>query len=144
MRLVKLSTSEFPEIDNVHDFFKDDLPQREPPGKFLFPRGWIAEDGLDASELILFSFMGRVVRVARAASGRLQNTDEYRNDYPYYFVVDMKTVREVDFLVTDLEEAMHRECGVTKSIAVARGWVRLPDTEATTRVVERLGGWTER
>lgn len=143
MRLVKLSTAEFKDSDEVDDFFDDDLPEREPPGKFLFPAGWIAADGLDESELLLFSFLGRVVRIARAGSGRLQNTDVDRARYPNYFVVDMKSVREVDFSVIDLEEAMRRECGVAKSIAASQGWVRLPDTEAAARVVRRLGGLNE-
>ena len=90
MRLVKLSTAEFKDIDAVDAFFDEDLPQREPPGKFSFPAGWIAADGLDESELLLFSFRGRVVRIARAGSGRLQNTDAARDRYPYYCVVEMK------------------------------------------------------
>lgn len=140
MRLVKLSTAEFESIDKVDKFFDHDLRQREPHGRFLFPRGWIAEDGLAKSELLLFSFLGRVVRVARAKSGRLRNTDVQRGRYPYYFVVDMETVQKgFPFTVTDLEEALRRESGVTKSVAASRGWVRLPDTDTATHVVRRLG-----
>ena len=39
-----------------------------------------------------FSFLGQVVRVASAGSGRLDNTDAVRAHYPYFFVVDMKNV----------------------------------------------------
>lgn len=138
MRLVKLSTSEFSDISTVGEFFAHDLPQRNPPGKFLFPDGWIAKDGLAESEWILFSFLGRVVRIAQSASGRLANLDEEKATYPNYFVVDLTTVKEVDFLVADLESAMHKDAGVTKSIAVSQGWVRLPDTAAALSVVERL------
>jgi len=144
MRLVKLSTAEFNDIDEVDEFFDEDLPQREPPGKFLFPAGWIAADGLDESELLLFSFLGQVVRIARAGSGRLQNTDSDQDRYPHYFVVDMTSVRKVDFSVIDLEEAMRNECGVTKSIAVSHGWVLLPNTEAAERIIQRLGGLKRR
>jgi hypothetical protein len=139
MRLVKLSTAEFDDMDRVDEFFEGDLPQRRPPGQFLITPGWIAEDALDECEVLLFSFLGRVVWVARAGSGRLQNTGRNRGRYPNYFIVDLRTAQKVDFSVSDLEDAMHRRCGVTKSIAVSRGWVRLPNTVAATRLVQTLG-----
>lgn len=139
MRLVKLSTVEFENIADVNDYFAVQLPARTPPGQFRIPKGWIAQDGLNRGDVLLFSFNSRVVRVARSASGRLQNSDEYQVDYPHYFVVDLKTVRQVDFSVVDLEGEMQQMCGVTKSIAVAQGWVRLPDTSVAIQAIERLG-----
>ena len=138
MRLVKLSTQEFEDLNKVNEYFQNVLPQRTPPGKFMIPKGWIAEDRLSEGELVLFSFNSRVVRVAQAASGRRANDDPEFADYPYYFLVDLDTLREVEFSVEDLERSMQNECGVTKSIAVAHGWVLLPDTPAATQVVERL------
>jgi hypothetical protein len=139
MRLVKLSQQkEFPDYEDVENYFASDVWDRNPPGKFLLPRNQLAEDGVAESEMLLFSYLGRVVRVAKAASGRCENRDKYRVAYPYYFVIDRSTLREVDFSLADLEDAMCRRCGVTKTIAKGRGWVRLPETKEAYKAVEDL------
>jgi hypothetical protein len=95
MRIIKLSAQEFGRVDEVISYFEEDLPLRTPPGQFRIPRGWIAEDGLKVGEPLLFSYQGEVLYSARAGSGRLNNPDEYSDEYPFYFRGDMETVRRV-------------------------------------------------
>ena len=97
MRIIKLSTEEFETFEDVVHFFEEDLPQRKPPGKFLLPPGWIAEDGLQCGETLLFTHLATVCYSARAGSVRLENTDEYGDDYPYYFKVVSVCPEKSDF-----------------------------------------------
>ena len=131
MRIIKLSSQEFETVDDVVEFFEEELLRRIPTGKFRFPPGWIAEDKLSVGEPILFSYQTTVMYSARAASRRLVNNDEYSNQYPFYFQVDMETVRPVDVSLRALEEQLHH-IGKIRTIVQSQGWPTIEDSPRRT------------
>ncbi len=137
MRIIKLSTKEFATFEDVLFFFEEDLPQRTPPGQFRLPPGWIAEDGLERGETLLFTYLAALCYSAKAGSGRLENTDKYRIDYPYYFKVNMKSVRRVKLSIEALEKRL-RPTGRRKSIVKSHGWPTMPDTPAREQLWQSL------
>jgi hypothetical protein len=95
MRFVKLGKVEFKTLDDVRRVFRQDLPNRKPPGKFrVKPRH--ANDKLAFDEPIVFTYRARVVFTARAGSTLLPNDDDEHEKHPGYFVVKLATLREVD------------------------------------------------
>ena len=121
MRIIKLGDKVFATSDEVIDYFVEYLPGRSPPGKFRFPAGKIAEGGLVEDEAVVFTHLGKVVYKARTASGPLENTDEYRGEYPCFFVIDMKTVARTAMLSISALEDMLRKTGWTGSLR--RAWL---------------------
>jgi hypothetical protein len=125
MRIVKLSKDIFPDLESVMVFFRDYLPERNPPGKFRITEGRIAQDGLEPGEEILFSYSGRIYFMAQSATGCLRNEDEHRNKYPFYFLIDMDTLCPVGMSLHDVEQRYHQETSETKSLVRTRGWPRI-------------------
>jgi len=85
MRLIKLSQKEFGTVVKVDEYFREVLPARIPPGKFRVPSGWIAKHGINAGELLLFSYLSNIRYIAQAASSRRVNHDDQSKIYPYFF-----------------------------------------------------------
>jgi hypothetical protein len=58
MRIIKLSPRDidFPDRVGVDTYFEVTLPNRNPIGQFLLTQGRIAEYGIEAGELIIFSY----------------------------------------------------------------------------------------
>ena len=132
MRIIKLSTKEFKTLDEVIEWFKNDLPSRIEPGMCQITHGRIAKDKLNPGEPLLFTFQSRVVFLARTASGLRANYDEYQVRYPYYFLVDMEKVRQVDIDLQEIENQLHK-AGFVKNFVITQGWpfvVDNPQTEA--------------
>ncbi|WFU49148.1 hypothetical protein [Sinorhizobium terangae] len=126
MRIVRLSTREFPDLESVRAFFQSELPSRTPQGRFFVTADRIARTrGLAPSDYLVFTFKGRIVFTARSGSRLLPNAFEHRETHPYYFVLELDTLRETD---VDVEELEHRYNGTGRGpINVAtQGWNRLP------------------
>ncbi len=138
MRVVKLSEEIFPELENVMMFFRDDLPERNPPGKFRITERRIAQDGLEPGEEILFSYNGQIYFIAQSSTGRLENEDEHQNEYPFYFLVDMDTLRSVDISLHDVEQKYHQETGETKSLVQTQGWPKIENETFVTSLWDSL------
>jgi hypothetical protein len=127
MRIVKLSYDmEFEEPKDVEDFFEDELPNRS-NGRFRITKGRIRSDGLEIGEEILFSFEGRVYYIARAASERLENHDEFSDKLPYYFEVDRSTLRRVRITLDEIEQRFQAETGRAIILRQTRGWPEIQD-----------------
>jgi hypothetical protein len=139
MRIIKLSSEEFETVGKVISYFEEDLPMRTPSGQFRIPRGWIAEDGLTVGEPLFFSYQGEVLYSAKAGTGRQNNRDEYSDEYPFYFLVDMKTVRRIAISLEELEERL-RATGRTKAIVKSQGWPTLPDSPSRDELWSSLRG----
>lgn len=139
MRVIKLNTTkEFPALEDLERYFDNDLPSRNPPGKFRLTKGRIAEDGLQPGERVIFSYKCCVCFVAYAASGRMENTDEYQNDYPYFFIIDLDHVRQTNFSLQKLEDRLLHKSNEKKYIVRTQGWPRISDTKITESIVESL------
>lgn len=122
MRIIKLSPlMGFNEATDVFSYFEETLPQ-DNRGRFRFTPGRIRADGLDLGEVVLFSHAGHVYYMARAASERLDNTDEWRDTLPYYFEVDLASIRRVDISLHDIEQRLQAVTGEFKHLAHSQGW----------------------
>src|SRR5262245_41809561 len=122
MRVAKFSDTEFADVVALDAFFAG-LPNRNPPGLVLIPAGQIRADGLAAGEWVLFTYQARLRYVARAASGRQDNTFESRQGFPHCFVVDPASIRAVDLPIGEVERRF-REAGVDRSLG-GQGWTEI-------------------
>jgi hypothetical protein len=75
--------------------------------------------------------------VARAASGRQDNTYERRQKFPHCFVVDPGSIRAIDLHISEVERRF-RETGVDHSLG-GQGWTKI-DSAAADRVIAELAG----
>jgi len=138
MRIVKLSEKIFPELEDVMEFFKNSLPNWNPPGKFRITDGRIARDGLQPGEEVLFSYSGIIRYIARSATGCRKNEDEYQSEYPFYFLVEMNTLQSIEISLRDVEQRYHHETGETKSLVQTQGWPKIENRIFANNLWESL------
>lgn len=140
MRFIKLSHDDidFPDRDSVDVFFNSSLPENRPAGKFLITKGRIGESGLEVGELLVFSYKTKVTHLAKAASGRLENFGNDKFDYPYYFLVDMDTVKiSKDIGLAEVERILD-EVGIVKTLVNTQSWPKLADSKLLEQIWEGL------
>jgi hypothetical protein len=136
MRLVKLSTDEFPEETDLHTYFREELPARNPPGLFLFGHQ-IASDGLEVGETLLFCYRGNIRYVATVETTRMDSPPAYQDAYPNCLVIRMESVRRTDVPLTDLERELRQNADLKKSLQ-GRGWTKIPGGNRAEKVIEAL------
>ena len=135
MRLVKLSINEFSTERELQAFFAQKLPARIPPS--LFPCGrQIGEKGLQPDETVLFTYKCRLRFVAKTKTGRMKNT-YVRMDYPNCFVIDMKSLRQADVPLEEVEREFRTQLGFKKSLRT-QSWTRIPDSTQAEQIIDRL------
>ena len=141
MRIIKLSASDpdmaTPELVKV--FFTKVLRERNPPGKFRLPSGWISEKGIQPGERLLFTYLGQCVYQARSASGRVRNTDEESGTYPFYFCLDVASLVQTTGNLADLQGELTQQ-GLSNKNLRSQGWPSLDETPEICGVVDRLFG----
>ncbi len=125
MRIIKLGTVEFPSIEDVRRYFENDLPRKEPPGKFRIPQNLIGKNGLKKGEKLLFSYRGTICYLAMANSGRINNTDKRQKKYPYFFLIDIDTLQNTRISLLELENQL--KLNPPKSIVRSRSWPKIQD-----------------
>lgn len=133
MRIIKLGTGEFSNFEQVEDFFKNDLPYRNPPGKFLMPSPLIGKTGLAQGEKLLFAYKGLIHFSALAASGRMNNQDESTSGYPFYFLVDLSSLATVKISLKEIEGILSQN-NVTISVVKSRSWPVVKDKTAADSI----------
>jgi hypothetical protein len=142
MRVVKLSSEEFQSPNNVRRFFVQELSRRTPPGKFRVTPGRIArKDGLRRGEFLLFTHKAQIVFTACANSGLVDNlndTDDMREKYPCYFIVDLGTLQEAEVRLDEFENWYRNLSGKHDKLVRSQGWNRLDDSVHTDALWKRL------
>ena len=139
MRIIKLSDKDidFPDRKRVEFYFQSKLPDRNPPGKFLLTKGRVAKDGIEIGEQIIFSYKTEITHIALSASGRIDNTDDDKNMYPFYLVVDMDSLFPAKGNLSDIE-SMFSKAGIEKNIVRTQGWPSIPDSPVTENIWNNL------
>jgi len=133
MRIVKLSEEIFPNIDQVHNFFQNDL-KIDPIGKFRFTKGRISAKALQPNERIFFSYKGVICYKAVTITGRQNNVDSYKHKYPYYFNIDIDTICPANIKLHELEK-MYTNISKTKiSLAHTQGWPIIGDNYISEKI----------
>lgn len=142
MRIVKLSNAEkrFVTLDGVRRFFLEELPLRTPPGKFQVTPRRIAQGGLIKDERLLFTYRARIVFTALAESGLVPSVGNESQKYPYYFTVDLTTLRKADEDFHKVERWYNQKTGANVRLVKTRGWNKLPDSTHTDELWKRLRG----
>jgi hypothetical protein len=139
MRIIKLSQKDkdFPDRNRVDFYFQSKLPNRNPPGRFLLTQGRVAKEGIEIGEPLVFSYKTEITYIALAASGRIDNSDDDVDKYPYYFVVDMESLAPAKGTLSDIESLLSK-AGIEKNIVRAQGWPRIQDSPLTENIWNNL------
>ena len=126
MRVVKTSTDDedFRTDEDFEHFFSKELPARTPPGKFRVTDGRIKPGGLAPEEHVLFQYNGKIRRIARSESGLKINLDNKKNQYPYYFVVDLESMFKVSATISDINNKFEINLAT-------QGWNHIPEPKAS-------------
>lgn len=120
MRIVKLSQAVlgFETLDGCKAFFIHVLPWEKYTFSIAGEGSHIASDGLDEQELIVFSYNGSLVCIARAEEIIVDNNNKVKS---------IKLVGETVRVLTappkliDLEAKLH-SAGYTKNLVASQGW----------------------
>ncbi len=135
MRIIKLSSKDidFPDRASVDTYFEVKLPNRNPAGQFLLTQGRIADGGIETGEAIIFSYATEITHIARATTGRCAHGGDDNRTYPFFFVVDMKTLSSAQGNLSDVEARL-TALGLRKKIVRTQGWPRIPDSPEVDRI----------
>lgn len=125
-------------LDDVRVFFREQIKERNPPGKFNVTKGSIAPGGLRLGEPLIFSYQAQAVFLGRAGSGLIK--DDQADVSPSFFVVDVDSLREVDEGMDEIERRYNAATGTTTNITKSQGWNHLPDSAHTEALWSELGG----
>lgn len=137
MRIIKLGPREFSKIEQVEEFFQDTLPNRRPRGKFRLRSLSIGKTRLSKGEQLLFAFNGRICFSALAASARMVNHDKKSSDYPFYFLIDLRSLaRERNGLSLNKIEEILSHNGITKSVVKSQKWPVIEDQSVADEIWE--------
>jgi hypothetical protein len=135
MRLVKLSTDEFPEDHDLIAYFRDVLPARNPPGLFFLGHQ-IGGDALEPGETLLFCYRGNIRYVAKAETGRMDSPPAKQDAYPHCFVINLQSVRATELPLAEVERELQEKAALTKSMQ-GRAWTKIHGDRAE-QVIEAL------
>lgn len=136
-------------LEEVLKYFRESLPQRQPPGLFLLTAGRIAERGIAEGELLVFSYNGEIVYIGQAASERMNNNGPEHTQYPFYFLVDVHSLRRGCGRLEDLEAQLRAAGFSDKNIARTQGWPVIEELaenrgRLTAILAEHVSNATER
>lgn len=137
MRVIKLSSND-PDMltrDMVIVFFREKLAKRNPSGQFFLTKGRVSETGISPGERLLFTYQGECIYQARAASGRATNENANKDQYPFYFCVDTKTIVDA---VGNLQDVVAKLALAGSNIVNTQSWPIIDDS--TTDVQDKLDG----
>ena len=135
--LLRLTADRDSDEASLQAFFTEDLPGRNPPGLFPFPRGRIGDGGLARGETVLFSFQSKLRFVAKAGTGRIANIYMLQAECPHCFVIDLTSLRRADCPLRLVDEALSAEAGLQRSL-LGQGWTKFPDTQRAEAIINRL------
>ena len=135
MRIIKLSNKDksFPDRKRVDSYFLKKLPNRNPPGKFRLTQGRVAKDSIEIGEKLIFSYKTEIIYIGLSASGRIDNSDEDMDMYPFYFIIDIDSLVPAKGNLSDIE-SMFLKAGIKKNLVSTRGWPRIQDSPVTKSV----------
>jgi hypothetical protein len=140
MRIIKLSQKD-PDMKNkdaVKHFFQAKLFERDPQGKFLLTKGRISKNGLKSGELLIFSYKNEIVYLGLAKNGRQQNKGINSYDYPFYFCVDVNSIKLGTGHLNELEYELDQIGLLEKNIEQSQGWPIVPESPGTKNKIKMV------
>jgi uncharacterized protein DUF3883 len=140
MRIIKLSPNDFdfktrPMVDT---FFRDTLPNRERPGMFFLTNRAFGPDGISPDEKLVFTYKGECVYTAWAASTRQKNTGKGNEKYPYYFFVNVPSIKPIHGTLSEIQHALEQAGLQVPNLVRSRSWPMFPDGERVAEMIESL------
>jgi len=133
MRIIKLS-QEDPDMKNknaIHYFFEKELFTRIPKGKFFLTKGRISKNGLTPRELLIFSYKNEILYLGLAKTERKVNEGVNSYDYPFYFCVDVDSIKPGRGHLRDLEYELDQIGLLEKNIQRSQGWPIVAEANKT-------------
>lgn len=140
MRIIKLSPDDVDMTirEAVDVYFHETLPSRTPAGQFLLTRGRIRKDGLKPQELLVFSYLGKIVYLAKAGSKRIETSGDDAKQYPFYFCVDTITIQKGTGTLDEFEKLVDTANLSEGNIVRSQGWPMLADSPALEEIWKKF------
>jgi len=131
MRVIKLSPNDKHMLtrENVDWFFQSHLKEREPVGQFFITKGRISKNGIQPGETLVFTYLGDIVYIARSASIRLETAGSHANKYPFFFCVDVDSIKATSGKLFELEKMLRNEGLLNRNLVKSQGWPILEETD---------------
>jgi hypothetical protein len=114
----------------VDSYFNEKLQKRNPVGQFLLTKGRISENGIFPGELLVFSYLGEIVYLAKAQTHRLNTIGPEAAEYPFYFCVDVETIVSASGNLMQMESQIKAR----KNILKTQGWPIIKETPEIERI----------
>lgn len=136
MRIIKMSSEQgFSSPDDIHNFFETELSSRDERGKFRITSGRINGDSFRIGEMLIFSYQTIIYFIARSASALQSNNDDYREELPYFFIVDVDSIRHVEMTRLNDIERLTRKLGKKKiNLVKSQAWPLIDDSKVTQEI----------
>jgi hypothetical protein len=140
MRIIKLSKkdAEFKKRTMVDIYFLDTLPKRNPPGKFLLSNRVIGQDGISPDETLVFTYEGKCVYKALAASTRQINNGPDNAKYAHYFLVNIPSIKAIQGNLPSIQEKLEQAGLTDKNLVKSRAWMKFADGEPIAQMIDAL------
>ncbi len=136
MRIIKMSREQgFSSPDDIRNFFETELSSRDERGKFRITSGRISGDSFHKEEMLVFSYLTTIYFIARSASTLQSNKDSECKDYPYFFIIDVDSIRHVEMTSLHDIERLARKHGKQKiNLVKSQAWPLIDDSNLAQEI----------
>jgi hypothetical protein len=140
MRIIKLSPDDVDMTTRqaVDVYFQKTLSSRTPAGQFLLTSGRIRKDGVKPQEPLIFSYLGKIVYLAKAGSKRMATSGDDAKQYPSYFCVDTTTIQKGTGTLDEFEKLVDAANLSEGNIVHSQGWPMLADSPALEEIWKKF------
>jgi hypothetical protein len=127
----------------VDTYFRETLPNREPPGMFLLTRRAFGPNGISPGEKLIFSYKGECVYRALAATERMENGGDDVDRYPYYFRVDVPSIKPAKGTLKEIQDELGENDLEQQGLPIpnlvkSQSWPRFTEGELIARMIDAI------
>lgn len=135
MRVIKLAKEEFPLREDVDEYFRSPESDFHRRG-FIFPKGRIAEDGVQPGEIVVFTYNAQAAYLAEATGPREDYDGPECPEKPFRLPLDTGSLEAIDVSLHDLLCWLGFDSSDAQRLTQSQGWLRL-GTDVTTDDLKR-------
>ena len=116
-----------PDKEAVKRFFTESLLHKSPPGRFEITKNKTErlKNDLCKGEKLVFTYQAKLVYLGYADSGVILNTEPNKDEYPSYFLVDVKRIYPAQGSLKEFRDKLLEE-GIETKIG-GPNWTKLKE-----------------